>query len=198
VPPRSYAHKRACIGLITEVDACLADEYNAHQAAKEYPRMLFNANLANTYNCVTFYLFKPEQIRCIHDVWMRRMPADRDRVWIRLPAKLKLKKFTWEEGILCFLYRLVNIQTFAGMVHIFGLKESDLCALFGFMLEDFMQIFGHLLQDLSLYAPYLEDCARCSKIPYENCPFFLDGTFRWVLLNNPSRSQRQVLNTGVE
>jgi hypothetical protein len=59
----------------------------------------------------------------------------------------------WEEGILCFLYRLVNIQTFAGMVHIFGLKESDLCALFGFMLEDFMKIFGHLLQDLSPYAP---------------------------------------------
>ena len=112
---RSYAHKRACIGLITEVDACLVDEYNAHQAAKEYPRMLFNANLANTYNCVTFYLFTPEQMRSIRDVWMRRMPADRDQVWMRLPAKLKLKKFTWEEGILCFLYRLVNIQTFAGM-----------------------------------------------------------------------------------
>ena len=107
---RSYAHKRACIGLIAEVDvltdARLDGEYNAHQAAKEYPRMLFNANLANTYNCVTFYLFTPEQIRCIRDVCMRRMPADRDQVWIRLPAKLKLKRFTWEEEILCFLYRL--------------------------------------------------------------------------------------------
>ena len=103
---RSYAHKRACIGLIAEVDACLDDEYNAHQAEKEYPRMHFNANLANTYNCVTFYLFTPEQIRCIRDVCMRRMPADRDQVWIRLPAKLKLKRFTWEEEILCFLYRL--------------------------------------------------------------------------------------------
>jgi hypothetical protein len=63
-------------------------------------------------------------------------------------------------------------------VHIFGLKESDLYALFGFMLEDFMKIFGHLLQDLSLYAPYLAECARCSKMPYENCPFFLGGTSR--------------------
>jgi hypothetical protein len=106
VAPRSCAHKRACIGLIAEVDACLDDEYNADQAEKEYPRMHFNANLANTYNCVTFYLFTPEQIRCIRDVCMRRMPADRDQVWIRLPAKLKLKRFTWEEEILCFLYRL--------------------------------------------------------------------------------------------
>ena len=30
---RSYAHRRACIGLIAEVDACLDGEYNAHQAA---------------------------------------------------------------------------------------------------------------------------------------------------------------------
>jgi hypothetical protein len=39
----SHAHKRACIDLIAEVDvltdACLDGEYNAHQAAKEYPRM---------------------------------------------------------------------------------------------------------------------------------------------------------------
>jgi hypothetical protein len=37
------AHKRACIGLIAEVDvltdARLDGEYNAHQAAKEYPRV---------------------------------------------------------------------------------------------------------------------------------------------------------------
>jgi hypothetical protein len=43
VTPESYAHKHACIDLIAEVDvltyACLDDEYNAHQAAKEYPRM---------------------------------------------------------------------------------------------------------------------------------------------------------------
>jgi hypothetical protein len=50
-----------------------------------------NANLANTYNCVILYVFKPDQIRSIRDVWMRRMPADRDQVWIRLPAKLKPK-----------------------------------------------------------------------------------------------------------
>jgi hypothetical protein len=108
----SYAHKRACIDLIAEVDACLDGGYNAHEAAKEYPRMRFNANLASTYNCITLYVFKPDQIRSIRDAWMRRMPAGRDQVWIRLPAKLKLKKFTWEEGILCFLYRLTNIQTF--------------------------------------------------------------------------------------
>jgi hypothetical protein len=42
---RRSAHKRACIGLIAEVDvdvltdACLDNEYNAHQAGKEYPRM---------------------------------------------------------------------------------------------------------------------------------------------------------------
>ena len=152
-----------------------------HEAAKEHPRMRFNANLASTYNCITLCVFKPDQIRSIRDVWMRRMPADRDQVWIRLPAKLKLMRFTWEEGILCFLYRLTNIQTFAGMVHIFGLKETDLCALFGYMLQDFCSIFGHLLQDLSLYAPYLAECARCASnkgMPYDNCPFFLDGTFR--------------------
>jgi hypothetical protein len=43
VPLESYAHKRACIDLIAEVDvltdACLDGEYNAHQAAKEYPRV---------------------------------------------------------------------------------------------------------------------------------------------------------------
>ena len=68
--------------------------------------MRFNAKLTNTYNCIILYVFKPDQIRSIRDVWMRRMPADRDQVWIRLPAKLKLMRFTWEEGILCFLYRL--------------------------------------------------------------------------------------------
>jgi hypothetical protein len=40
---RRPAHKRACIGLIAEVDvltdARLDGEYNAHQAAKECPRM---------------------------------------------------------------------------------------------------------------------------------------------------------------
>jgi hypothetical protein len=83
----------------------------------------------------------------------------------------------------------LRLVVFAGMDHIFGLKEADLCALFGYMLQDFCSIFGHLLQDLSLYAPYLAECARCASnkgmpydfllgMPYDNCPFFLDGTFR--------------------
>ena len=172
---RRPAEKRACIELIEEVDACLDDVYSAHEAAKSFPRML--------YNCVTQYAFKPDQIVSIRNAWQSRMALDRDRVWIRLPPKLKLKRFTWEEGLLCFLNRLASIQTFSQMVPRYGLKESDLCALFGFMLEDFCNIFGHLLQDLTLYAPYLPECAMGASnngMPFDNCPFFLDGTFRRV------------------
>ena len=65
---RRPAEKRACIELIEEVDACLDDVYSAHEAAKSFPRML--------YNCVTQYAFKPDQIVSIRNAWQSRMALD--------------------------------------------------------------------------------------------------------------------------